>query len=163
MRVWIAAVMAVVCASCTRHTPPIPVTPHVTVYYCKAGTDTLVPIPFSVDTSLQGQHLESALVGQLLAGPAVGQASVVLFPPGTRADVTVDGNTATVDFAGALLQPYKGGASDEIALFKSLTYTLTSVEGITQVQVLLNGRTASTLPGGEFELDEPLTRATFSQ
>src|SRR5215472_16937020 len=163
MRFWTAAAIAVVCASCTHRQQPIPSTPHVTVYFCRAGTDNLLPMPFSVNAGLQGVGLESALVGQLLAGPAVEQASVVLFPAGTRAAVTVKGDTVTVDFSGALTQPYRGGASDEVALFKSLTYTLTSVDGISHVQVLLNGKTVSTLPGGEFEIDEPLSRETFSQ
>lgn len=163
MRLWAAAAMAVVCAACTSRPSQQVTAPHVTVYFCRAGTDTLVPMPFSVDARLQGERLESALVGQLLAGPAVAQASVVLFPPQTRAAVTLTGSTATVDFSGALAKPYRGGASDEVALFKSLTYTLTSVSGVSSVQVLVEGRKVSTLPGGEFELDEPLTRETFSQ
>jgi spore germination protein GerM len=163
MRAWTVAAIAVVCASCSHRPPLAPPAPHVTVYFCRAGSDTLLPMPFSVDSGLSGQRLEAALVAQLLAGPAVAQSTVVLFPPGTRATVTLSGDAATVDFTGALAQTFRGGASDEVALFKALTYTVTSVEGVQSVQVLIDGRTVGTLPGGEFELDEPLTRETFSQ
>jgi spore germination protein GerM len=44
-----------------------------------------------------------------------------------------------------------------------LTYTVTSVGGIARVQVTIAGRKVPTLPGGEFEIDEPLTRETFAQ
>lgn len=161
MRV-LAAIIAMAGAGCS-HQNPAPSTPQVTVYFCKAGTDMLVPMPFSVDRSLQGAKLESALVAQLLSGPAVPLSTVVLFPAGTVAAVDVTGDTATVNFSGALAKPFKGGASDEVALFKSLTYTVTSVAGVKHVQVLIDGRKVATLPSGEFEIDEPLTRETFSQ
>jgi spore germination protein GerM len=158
----LVAVVATVCAACTHRTAP-PSSPQVTVYFCKAGTDMLVPMPFSVDRKLQGAKLESALVAQLISGPGIPEATVVLFPPGTQAAVDVTGDTAVVNFTGAMSKPFRGGASDEVALFKSLTYTTTSVEGVKRVQVLIDGRKLPTLRGGEFEIDEPLTRETFSQ
>lgn len=158
----LAAVVAMAGAGCSHQTPS-PVTPQVTVYFCKAGTDTLVPMPFSADRELQGAKLESALIGQLLAGPGLPAETVVLFPAGTSAAVDVNGDTAVVDFRGAFAKPYHGGDIDEVALFKSLTYTATSVSGVKRVQVLIDGRKVPTLRGGAFEIDEPLTRETFSQ
>jgi spore germination protein GerM len=135
----------------------------VTVYFCRAGTDTLVPMPYSNNRQLQGAQLEEFLVNQLLAGPDASQAGVVLFPAGTEATVDLNGSTLTVDLGGTLAQRFHGGASDEVALFKSLTFTATSVPGVTAVQVLVSGKKVATLPGGEFEIDEPLTRGTFAQ
>ena len=149
-------------AGCTHRIQPTP-TPHVTVYFCKAGTDTLVPFPFSVDQGLQGAKLESALVGQLLSGPAVPTSTVVLFPAATAATVDVDGDLATVNFTGGMAKPYHGGGTDEVGMFKALTYTITSVAGVKRVQVLIDGQKLPTLHGGSFEIDEPLTRETFSQ
>jgi germination protein M len=153
---------AALVAGCFHQNRPAP-SPQVTVYFCRAGTDTLVPTQFSANPRLKGAQLETALVAQLLAGAGSDQNTVVLFPAGTKADVTVDGPVATVNFTGTLSKPFRGGASDEIALFKSLAYTVTSVPGVTAVQVLINGRKLATLPGGEFEIDEPLTRETFAQ
>lgn len=149
-------------AGCTPKNPPARA-PQVTVYFCKAGGDALVGFPFSANASLSGERLESALVAQLLAGPAVPTSTVVLFPPGTTAKVHLVGDLATVDLGGALAKPYHGGGTDEVGLFKSLTYTVTSVSGVRRVQVLIDGRTVPSLRGGAFEIDEPLTRDTFSQ
>ncbi len=149
-------------AGCTPKNQPTPA-PQITVYFCKAGSDALVPFPFSANPDLKGEKLESALVAQLLAGPAVQTSTVVLFPPGTAASVTLDGDLATVDLTGPITKPYHGGGTDEVGLFKSLTYTVTSVEGVHRVQVLIGGRKMPTLRGGAFEIDEPLTRETFSQ
>jgi len=163
MRGWAAAAIAATLGAGCSHHPQPGQAPQVTVYFCRAGTDTLLPSSYSVNQRLAGAELETALVGQLIAGPADAQDSVVLFPTGTSARVTVAGDVVTVDFGGALAQPFRGGASDEVALFKSLTYTITSVPGMKSVQVLVGGRKVATLPGGEFEIDEPLTRETFSQ
>ena len=149
-------------AGCTPRQQPVS-TPQITVYFCKAGSDALVPFPFSVNPGLKGERLESALVGQLLAGPAVSTSTVILFPPGTAATVTLDGDLATVNFTGGIAKPYHGGETDEVGLFKSLTYTVTSVEGVHRVQVLIDGRKVPSLRGGAFEIDEPLSRDTFSQ
>ena len=149
-------------AGCSPKTP-VTTQPQVTVYFCKVGTDALVPTPFSVDKSLEGSRLENALVAQLLAGPAVPTSTVVLFPPGTSATVDLTDDLATVNLNGAITRPYRGGASDEVGLFKSLTYTVTSVSGVHRVQIMIAGRKMPTLPGGEFEIDEPLTRETFAQ
>jgi spore germination protein GerM len=157
-----AIALAIVVAGCTHKTGPPPA-PQVAVYFCKAGTDTLVPTPFTVDPNLDNAKLETLLVDQLIAGPADGRNDVVLFPPGTKAMTSIAGSAATVDFGGAMAQQFRGGASDEVALFKALTYTVTSVPGVSSVRVLVGGRTVATLPGGEFEIDEPLGRETFSQ
>jgi len=156
------AIALAAAAGCT-HKPTPTTPPQVTVYFCRAGTDALVPMPFSADRDLAGPQLENALVGQLLAGPAAQTNAIVLFPAGTAAAVDVQGDLATVNFTGTLSKSYRGGESDEVALFKSLTYTITSVEGVKRVQVLIGGRKVPTLTGGSFEIDEPLSRETFQQ
>jgi spore germination protein GerM len=158
----LAAALVAVIAGCSHKPPPAPVS-QVAVYFCKAGTDTLVPTRFTVDPNLDDGKLESLLVDQLIAGPANGRDDIVLFPAGTTAATTLAGATATVDFGGAMTKEFRGGASDEVALFKALAYTVTSVPGVSSVKVLVGGRTVATLPGGEFEIDEPLGRETFSQ
>lgn len=135
----------------------------VTLYFCKAGSEALVPVRYTVSPALRGAELAGYVVNQLLAGPTPQQGPVVLFPTGTRATVTVGGNAATVDFDGAVASGLPGGTSDEVAMFKSLTYSLTGLQGIDSVQVLVRGSKRATLPGGHLEIDEPLTRETFAQ
>ncbi|HXW77776.1 MAG TPA: GerMN domain-containing protein [Candidatus Eremiobacteraceae bacterium] len=153
---------AIVVAACSHRTPPLS-TVQVAVYYCKAGTDTLVSMPFTLDPHLDRTATEQVLVDQLLAGPAAGDTDLVLFPPGSQAKVALSGDVADVDITGPLARRFYGGESDEVALFKSLTYTATSLQSVTSVQILIGGKIVSTLPGGDFEIDEPLSRASFAQ
>lgn len=159
-----AALLAVliIVAGCARHatTPP---PSQVNIYYCKAGSDQLVRMPFTADAKLKGPALATYALNQLLAGPSVGRDSLVLFPSGTQATVNIDGSVATVNLSGPIARSFQSGAGDEAGLFKSLTYTMTSLPGITSVQVLVDGNKRAALPGGHFELDEPLTRDTFAQ
>ena len=45
--------------------------------------------------------------------------------------------------------------------FKALVWTLTSLPGIDAVAVTVAGKKIATLPGGSFELDEPLRRSDW--
>lgn len=169
LRAWlpIAAVLAAMLASapgCSRKPPPVVQPPgRVTVDFVDAGTEALAPVEYSVDPNLQGAQLADYAVTQLLAGPATGRDAIVLFPEGTTMDVAVSGDTATVNIAGPLVKGYHGGADDESAMFKSLTYTLTNIPGIARVQVEIEGQKRAALSGGHMEIDEPLTRETFAQ
>lgn len=158
-----AVLAAVILAvGCARHVT-VPQPHQITIYYCKAGSDDLVRIPFSVDPKLSGATLQSYALNQLLAGPGAGRDALVLFPAGTQATVTTQGDMAVVNIDGSIVRSFQGGAGDEVGMFKSLTFTLTGLPGIKSVQVLLAGSKRAALAGGHFELDEPLTRETFAQ
>ena len=163
----IAAVLAAMIAlapGCVRKPPPVVQPPgRFTVDFVNAGTETLVPVDYSVDPHMPPTELADYAVTQLLAGPATSRDTVVLFPEGTNLDAKIDGDTATVNITGPLVKGYRGGADDESAMFKSLTYTLTNIAGISRVQVLVGGQKRAALSGGHVELDEPLTRETFAQ
>jgi len=154
--------VALVVGGCARH-PQVVASHQITVYYCKSGTDALVPVHYPVSVSLTDAQVASFAVNQLLAGSPAIADEVVLFPPGTRASVSESGGTATVNLTGAIVQGYHGGAGAETALFKSLTFTLTDLPDVKNVQVLADGKNIAALPGGHFALDEPLDRDTFSQ
>ncbi len=153
---------AAIAAGCSRH-PAVNPTHQVTVYYCRAGTERLVPMQFRVSSSLTPAATASYAVNQLLVGPPSSAEAFVLFPVGTQASVTLNGSMAVVDLRGSIARSFASGGTDEAALFKSLTFTLTAQPGVRSVQVLVAGSKRATLPGGAFELDEPLTRDTFAQ
>ncbi|MDQ2817605.1 MAG: GerMN domain-containing protein [Candidatus Eremiobacteraeota bacterium] len=157
-----AALAAASLGGCSRH-PRLIAPQQITVYYCKAGSDALVRTPYTVDAKLRGLALANYAVDQLLAGPTSGQNAFVLFPPGTAISLSSAGDKVVANIEGPLARAAPGGASDEVALFKSLTWTLTDLAGIKSVQVTVHGRKSATLPGGEFDLEEPLTRGTFAQ
>lgn len=157
-----ALVLCALAVACT-HRVTTTSSPHITVYYCRAGSDQLVHMPFTVDPKLAAPALASYALGQLVAGPSTGRDQLVLFPAGTAASVSLDGDLATVNLDGPIARSFQSGAGDEAGLFKSLTYTMTGLPGIGRVQVTVAGARRASLPGGHFELDEPLTRDTFAQ
>ncbi len=133
----------------------------VAVYYVKPQSDTLAK--WSVSLSPKATDIDSVAfyaTAQVLAGPPA-ETPAIRFPTGTIArSVRVAGTTATVDLGGAVATP-QSGSYGESGEFKALVWTLTSLSGITAVQVRVDGARVSTLPGGHLELDEPLTRQSF--
>ena len=149
---------------CAKKPQPVaPPTGQFTIVFVNAGTQELDPVQYTIDPNLNSSGIAEFAVTQLLAGPSTGRDSVILFPAGTALDVSVHNDTAVVNVTGPVAKYYGGGADDESAMFKSLTYTLTNIPGITRVQILVAGKQSAALPGGHLELDAPLTRETFAQ
>lgn len=132
----------------------------VTVYYTRADGSALVPWKVSLGPARDRQSVAFYAAVQAVAGPPEG-IDAVRFPRGTNVlAATVDGATVDVDLskeAGARVE----GSFNESAEFKALVYTLTALPGTTAVKVRIAGQRVATLPGGHFELDEPLTRQSF--
>src|ERR1700687_2284871 len=58
-----------------------------TVDFVTPGTDTIMPVDYSVDPNLHGKQLAEYATVQLLAGPTTSRDAVVLFPAGTNLEV----------------------------------------------------------------------------
>lgn len=133
----------------------------VAIYYVKPDSDTLGK--WSVSLSPKATDTESVAfyaTAQVLAGPPA-ETQAVRFPTGTIArSVRVAGTTATVDLGGAVAAK-QSGSYGESGEFKALVWTLTALNDVKAVQVLVDGARVATLPGGHIELDEPLTRQSF--
>jgi spore germination protein GerM len=132
----------------------------VIVYYTKADGSALVPWTVSLGPARDRNSVALYAAVQAIAGPPDG-VDAIRFPSGTHVlSAVVDGTTADVDLspeAGAHVE----GSFNETAEFKALVYTLTALPGVSAVRVRVGGDRVATLPGGHFELDEPLTRQSF--
>jgi spore germination protein GerM len=141
--------------------PAAPVADSVGVYYCKLDGETLAK--WSVSLNPNARDLTSVAfyaTTQAVAGPP-SETQAIRFPAGTVVHaVHVTGSTATVDLGGAIAKPQDGSFA-ESGEFKALVWTLTALPGIDAVQVKVGGALVPTLPGGHFELDEPLTRKSW--
>jgi spore germination protein GerM len=138
-----------------------PVANTIGVYYCTLDGTTLAKWSVSVNPSARDlASVAFYATAQAVAGPASG-VQAVRFPAGTVVrSVHVTGSTAAVDLGGAIAKPQEGSLA-ESGEFKALVWTLTALSGITAVQIKVGGALVPTLPGGHFELDEPLTRQTW--
>lgn len=133
------------------------------VYYTKTDGTTEVPYTVTLGPARDPKSVAFYAAAQALAGPA-SDVSAIRFPAGTRARaVEIDGSTVDVDLSGEVGKSAEGGLS-ETAEFKSLVWTLTdpkTLPGVSAVRIRVDGTRVATLPGGHFELDEPLSRSTF--
>jgi spore germination protein GerM len=133
---------------------------HITVYYTKIDGSSEVPWSVSLGPARDPKSVAFYAATQAIAGPPSG-TEAVRFPPGTQIrGVTINGSTADVDISREV-DALSGGSFAEAAAFKSLVWTMTALPGISSVNVRVDGARIPTLPGGHFELDEPLTRSSW--
>jgi len=98
---------------------------------------------------------------QLLAGPTEQESAkglTTLIPQGTRArKVEIEGDTAIVDL-NSVLHDFTGNAADARQLITQIVYTATSVKGVKQVMIKLQGSDQFTLGSENVLIDHPLSR-----
>lgn len=139
-----------------------PVADHVTVYYTKLDGTTEVPWSVSLGPARDPKSVAFYAATQAIAGPPAG-TEAVRFPSGTRVlGVAIDGSTIEVDLSKEV-DGLAGGSFAETAAFKSLVWTLTgpTLPSIKSVSIRIEGARVPTIPGGHFELDQPLSRASW--
>lgn len=132
----------------------------ITVYYTKLDGSSEVPWSVSLGPARDPRSVAFYAATQVIAGPPAG-TDAVRFPSGTRVlSVAVAGSNADLDLSkevGGLV----GGSFAESAALKSLVWTMTALPGISSVSIRVDGARVATLPGGHFELDEPLSRSSW--
>jgi hypothetical protein len=135
----------------------------IVVYYTKSDGTTEVPWRVTLGPARDAKSVAFYAASQALAGPA-SDIEAIRFPAGTRVrSIDIDGSAVDVDLSGEVEKSAEGGLA-ETAEFKSLVWTLTDPEtlpGVTTVRIRVDGTRVATLPGGHFELDDPLSRTTF--
>jgi len=133
------------------------------VYYTKVDGTTEVPWRVSLGPARDPKSVAFYAAAQALAGPSP-EIEAIRFPTGTHVrSVDVNGSLVDVDLSSEIDKSAEGGLA-ETAEFKSLVWTLTepkTLPGITAVRIRVGGKRVATLPGGHFELDEPLSRTNF--
>jgi spore germination protein GerM len=133
------------------------------VYYTKTDGATEVPWRVSLGPARDPKSIAFYAAAQALAGPP-SEIEAIRFPAGTHVRaIEIGGSVVDVDLSSEVAKSAEGGLA-ETAEFKSLVWTLTdpkTLPGITAVRIRVDGTRVATLPGGHFELDEPLSRSTF--
>jgi spore germination protein GerM len=141
---------------------------HVVVYYTKLDGTTEVPWKVSIRAQRTGESAAERAryailyaATQAVVGPPAGVAAL-RFPPGTRVlSAGVDGSIATIDLSKEVEHLDDSGERAESGPFKSLVWTVTALPGIQAVMIHVQGQQIKTLPGGQFEIDEPLRRTDW--
>lgn len=99
-------------------------------------------------------------IDQLLKGPSEQESANGLatkIPSGTRSrNVDVEGHTAIVDLNSTLVE-FEGGTAEARAIVAQIVYTATSVRGIKEVIIKLQGSDQFIIGPG-YVIDHPLSR-----
>jgi spore germination protein GerM len=132
----------------------------IVVYYTKLDGDSEGSWRVSLGPARDPKSVAFYAATQAVAGPPSG-TEAIRFPNGTHVlAVDVDAGTADVNLSPDV-KGQGGGSFAEGGEFKGLVYTLTALPDIKAVTIRVDGTRIPTLPGGHFELDEPLTRASW--
>ncbi len=135
----------------------------IVVYYTKADGSSEIPWRVSLGPARDRKSVAFYAAAQVLTGPA-SDVAAVRFPAGTHVRaIELAGSTVDVDLSSEVAKSAQGGFTEN-AEFKALVWTLTdpqTLPGVNAVRIRVDGTRVATLPGGHFELDEPLSRATF--
>jgi spore germination protein GerM len=139
-----------------RTSPPAPAA--LTLYFADANAEFLIAETREIDintASATQDELVALVVNQLILGPAHENHRIILPPDTVLNSAKVDGALATVDFSSSFLDDYWGGSAGEIMTIYGLVNSITSLSGIEEVQILIDGAKAETL-AGHIEISEPL-------
>lgn len=129
----------------------------VALYFGRKGDDRLVREMRRVPDDNQPVRLARTLVTELLRGPQTPDARTVI-PKGTQLRALFyHRGIFTIDFTDEMARSHPGGVVEEALTVYSIVNTLAELDSRAKVQILLNGREASTLRG-HVALDHLLVR-----
>jgi len=114
-------------------------------------------VPEDREIELHGKPLVVRVLEELIAGPKTPGLHATL-PQGTRVrSATVEGGVARVDFSRELVDNHPGGSTGEFMTFNAILYTLTDLEGVRGITILVEGTLLDTL-AGHMDLGENMGR-----
>lgn len=125
------------------------------VYFFR--TNELVPVERELPTN---ENPVVIAIDQLLRGPSeqeVANGLMTKIPSGTRSrNIDVEGHTAIIDLNSTLVE-FEGGTAEAKGIVAQIVYTATSVRGIKEVMLKLQGSDQFVIGPG-YVIDHPLTR-----
>lgn len=132
------------------------------LYFSDPNALYLIPVGFGVaKDSTTSQMVESAMQ-ELIKGPPLNSDLVKTIWSGTRLlNVNYDSEDrlVTINLSKEVMG-YGGGAAAEVLLVKSILFTLTNIDGVDWVQILIEGENAEYLPEGTV-ISKPLARPEY--
>lgn len=129
------------------------------VYFSDPNALYLIPIGFGINKDSSVYQKVERAIEELVKGPPLNTDLVKTIWSGTKVnDVSYDDayKRVTVDLSEEVMG-YGGGAAAEMLLVKSILFTLTAIEEVDEIQILIDGEIVDYLPEGT-EISRPLSR-----
>jgi len=132
----------------------------VTLYFSDEQVMHLLPEKRTVkiqESDNPAPSLAEAIVKELIAGPKNEKLTKTIPPESRLNSIKIEGNLAYVDMSEEFKSRHWGGSSGEIMTIGSLVNSLTEIDGIDRVQLLINGQKTDTL-AGHYDTSQPIAR-----
>ena len=127
-----------------------------TLYFSDAQIEYLVAETREAEiASQQLEDLVASVVNQLIAGPQNENLHKILPTTSVLNAVTIENQCAIIDLSQSTIADYWGGSSSELLTVYGLVNSVTALDGIEEIQILIEGNKAETL-AGHVETSEPL-------
>ncbi len=130
---------------------------HVNVYFPRLPDFKFVAEKIEIENNINQEEKIEIVVNRLLAGNTKANFINVI-PLGTKLnDISVENNTAVVDFSKEFVENHPGGSLGEYNTIYSIVNSITEIEGIEQVIFLIDGKEQETYKG-HAQFDLPIGR-----
>ncbi|MEG1500502.1 MAG: GerMN domain-containing protein [Clostridiales bacterium] len=132
-------------------------TAKITVYFGDNNAMYLVPLTYDIDKTEKPDpvYYSQKAIEKLLEGPSSDSGLMPTLWKGTKLlSLELIGQTINVNLDKEALD-YGGGSAAEQMFVNSLIYSLTSIEGISDIQILIEGKKIEYLPEGT-DVSQPL-------
>lgn len=151
---------AVGTTSCFAERSASPTKDQLSIYYTQADGSRVNSwtVPLGVAHDSRSVGFFAAL--QAIAGPPAG-VDAIRFPAGTYVRSVEIETSAVIVALSRDVDRLAGGSLNESGAVKALVWTMTGLPGIDSVSIRVDGVRVATIPGGHFELDEPLRRSDW--
>lgn len=135
------------------------VTEEITLYFGDDQAEYLIPEhrTVQVEKNASSEKLVQVIVNELIAGPK-DESLRPTIPPETRLlSVEINNNTAKLNFKEEIRTKHWGGSAGETMTITSIVNTVTELNNIDKVQILIEGEIQDTLIG-HWYIGEPIER-----
>jgi len=114
------------------------------------------------ESSKGNEYLATAILKELIKGPAKGSLLQASIPQGTtvHTNVTIKDGTATVDLSKEFIDKHPGGKKNEQLTLYSIVNTLTEIKDIKSVQFRIDGVVKKEFKGS-FQIDKAYPRSAY--
>lgn len=130
----------------------------VSVYFKNIETNTLVPESVCIDVKELSKNPYMKLLSLLLAGPTNDKLECPL-PESTKINnAYLKGNTVYVDFSNEFISNAPTGVEEESLIIYSIVNTLTELNEVSSVKILINGEENLSFSDNKMNFKEEFVR-----
>ncbi|MGI5911881.1 MAG: GerMN domain-containing protein [Syntrophomonadaceae bacterium] len=137
---------------------PQPSTIEAVLYFSDEQAEYLVPEKRTLAIEEDNDEvLAKAIINELIAGPRNENLGATIPANSKLLSLTIQDGLATVDFSEEIRSEHWGGSTGETMTINSIVNTLTEIDSIDRVQLLIAGQNVDTL-AGHWDISEPFER-----